>query len=73
MTDFERVEKAAASREARAAIGHPRGGTSDVSTVDAALLRYLGAREYRERVAETREAEDEDVRAPRSEQAPGTA
>jgi hypothetical protein len=44
-----------------------------VSTVDAALLRYLGAREYRERVAETREAEDEDVRAPRSEQAPGTA
>jgi hypothetical protein len=70
MTDFERIEKAAASREARDATGRPRGGTADVSTVDAALLRYLAAREYREQVEETREAED--VRAPRSEQAPGT-
>jgi hypothetical protein len=71
MTDFERIEKAAASKEARDTIGRPRGGTSDVSTIDAALLRYLAAREYREQVEEEREAED--VSAPQGEQTPGTS
>jgi len=72
MSDYERIEKAAAAREARDAAGSPGVRTSHAGVVDAALLRYLAAREYREHVGEEREPE-ESVPGAHSEQAPRTS
>jgi hypothetical protein len=52
VNDNQRIESAAAAREARAAAGRPdaRGPRGDV--VDAALRRYLAAEAYQEHVTE---------------------
>ena len=55
MSDYQRIEKEAAGREARAAVGsYPRG--SRAGDIDAALMRYLAAEEYHEKVEETQAA-----------------
>ena len=58
MNDNRRIENASAAREARDAAGrpHPRGARS--GEIDAALMRYLAAEQYHEKVAETREADE---------------
>jgi len=55
MSDHERIEKQATSREALAGAGtHPR--SSSGAAIDAALMRYLAAEEYHEKVEEDRES-----------------
>jgi hypothetical protein len=54
MGDYQRIEKAAAVREARDVVSRPRGWTADAELVNGALMRYLAANEYREQVEEKR-------------------
>ena len=49
MNNFDGVEKGAAAREAREAVGGQQRGSSRTSEVKAALMRYLTTEQYRER------------------------
>lgn len=57
MNDFTGVENAATTKEARDVAGrpHPRGART--GDIEAAMMRYLAAEQYHEKVEETREAE----------------
>ena len=60
MNSFEGVEKAAAAREAREAVGSPQrrtGSRGDV--VAAALMHYLSTEQRHELKASPREPDDE--------------
>ena len=51
MSEYERIEKGRAAREARTAVGiNARSSRAD--HIDAALLRYLAAEEYHEKIEE---------------------
>ena len=64
MGDHERIERQAAAGEARAAAGTlPRG--PHAGALDAALMRYLAAEEYHEKVEETRESTPDHEDTPR--------
>jgi hypothetical protein len=60
VNDFKGIENAATAKEARDAAGraHPRGARA--GDIQAAMMRYLAAEEYHEKVEETRAAEDAD-------------
>ena len=60
MTDYERIENAAAALEAAESAGrpHPRGARA--GDIEAGLMRYLAAEAYHEKVEEDREAEGKD-------------
>jgi hypothetical protein len=57
VTDYQSQEKTAASREATEGVGNrdPRGVRG--GEVGAALMRYLAAEQYHEKVEEDRELE----------------
>ena len=59
MNDIQGIENAATTTEARDAAGraHPRGART--GDIEAAMMRYLAAEQYHEKVEETREAEGE--------------
>ena len=58
MNDYRRIENASAAREARDAAGRPRPRGARSDEIDAALMRYLAAEQYHEKVEETREADE---------------
>ena len=65
MTDHRSIEKAAASSEAAEAVGRrdPRGTRG--GEVEAAMMRYLAAEQYHEKVEESREEAADEPEAPR--------
>ena len=64
MKNYEDQEKRAAAHEAAATTGQePR--SSRAADLQAGLIRYLAAQAYREKVEETRKAEDDEPGTPR--------
>lgn len=63
MSGFEGVEKAAAAREAREAVGSSQRHTSSrTDEVEAALMHYLATEQYHEREAPPHATEDDEPR-----------
>ncbi len=60
MTDIQRIENAAAHREAAESAGHPHPRGARAGDIEAGLMRYLAAEAYHEKVAEDRVAESKD-------------
>jgi hypothetical protein len=58
VNDFKGIENAATASEARDAAGrpHPRGARA--GDIESAMMRYLAAEQYHEKVEESREAEE---------------
>jgi hypothetical protein len=54
VNDVQRIENAVAAGEAREAAGRPRARGSRAGDIEAALMRYLAAERYHEKVEETR-------------------
>ncbi|GAB3015404.1 hypothetical protein GCM10011376_06070 [Nocardioides flavus (ex Wang et al. 2016)] len=61
MDGFDEVEKAAAAREARDAVGARQHRTSKSDEVEAALMRYLAGETYRERAKPADTADTADT------------
>jgi hypothetical protein len=61
VNDFKGTENAATAKEARDAAGraHPRGARA--GDIEAAMMRYLAAEQYHEKVEETREDAEKDT------------
>lgn len=55
MTDNQRIENAAAAKEATEAAGHPHARGSRAADIEGGLMRYLAAEAYHEKVAEDTE------------------
>jgi hypothetical protein len=55
VSDKQRIENAAAAREAAEAAGHPHARGSRAGDIEGGLMRYLAAEAYREKVAESAE------------------
>ncbi|RNM11114.1 hypothetical protein [Nocardioides pocheonensis] len=55
MTDNQRIENAAAAREATEAAGHPHARGSRAADIEGGLMRYLAAEAYHEKAAEDAE------------------
>ena len=55
MTDNQRIESAAAAKEATEAAGHPHARGSRAADIEGGLMRYLAAEAYHEKVAEDTE------------------
>ena len=58
MNSHEEVEKAAAAREAREAVGGQQRTGSKSDAVKAALMHYLATESFRERTASSPAADD---------------
>jgi hypothetical protein len=58
VNSHEEVEKAAAAREARDAVGGQQSTSSRSDEVEAALMHYLATESFRERTASSPSAED---------------
>jgi hypothetical protein len=71
VNDTQRIENAAAAREAAEAAGRPHARGSRAGDIEAGLMRYLAAEQYHEKVEETRAEKGEDEKTGKSE--PGTA
>ena len=65
MTDNQRIESAAAAKEATEAAGHPHARGSRAADIEGGLMRYLAAEAYHEKAAEGAE-ESEPKKAKRS-------
>ena len=55
MTDNQRIENAAAAREATDAAGHPHARGSRAADIEGGLMRYLAAEAYHEKAVEETE------------------
>ena len=60
MNDYQRIESAAAAKEAADTAGHPHPRGARAGDIESGLIRYLAAEAYHEKVEETREADDTD-------------
>jgi hypothetical protein len=64
VTDYQKLENAAAAKEAADAAGHPHARGSRAGDIETGLMRYLAAEQYHEKAVETLESPDEtDKRA----------
>jgi hypothetical protein len=59
VTDYKRMENAAAAKEAADAVGRPHARGSRAGDIEAGLMRYLAAEQYHEKVEESRSEEKE--------------
>lgn len=64
MTDFSKIENAAAGKEAAEAAGRPHARSSRTGDIEAGLMRYLAAEQYHEKVEETREEKKKSAEKP---------
>ena len=55
MTDNQRIESAAAAKEATEAAGHPHARGSRAADIEGGLMRYLAAEAYHEKAVEDSE------------------
>jgi hypothetical protein len=55
VTDNQRIENAAAAKEATEAAGHPHARGSPAADIEGGLMRYLAAEAYHEKAAESAE------------------
>jgi hypothetical protein len=55
VTDNQRIESAAAAKEATEAAGHPHARGSRAADIEGGLMRYLAAEAYHEKSAESAE------------------
>jgi hypothetical protein len=60
VNSHDEVEKAAAAREAREAVGGQQRTSSKSDEVKAALMHYLATESFRERTASSPSADDAD-------------
>lgn len=60
MTDKQRIENAAAAREATEASGREQGRGTRAHDIEGGLMRYLAAEAYHEKAVESREKDSPD-------------